>query len=75
MSEPQPVDLVVTAGHVLCMDGPEPVIDDGGVAVRDGGIVAAGPAADVLARHRGAEVVALPGHALLPGLTPTPTWP
>ena len=67
MSEPPPVDLVVTAGHVLCMDGPEPVIDDGAVAVRDGGIVAVGPAADVLARHRGAEVVPLPGHALLPG--------
>ena len=67
MIEPQPVDLVVTAGHVLCMDGPEPVIDDGAVAVRDGGIVEVGPAADVLARHRGAEVVALPGHALLPG--------
>ena len=49
-------DLVVRGGHVLTM-GPAGAIADGAVAIRDGEILAVGPAAEILATHPGAEVV------------------
>ena len=59
---------VVRAGWVLTVDAEDRVLADGAVAFCDGAITGVGPAAEVLAAHPGADVVHLPGHALLPGL-------
>ena len=59
---------MVRAGWVLTVDAEDRVLVDGAVAFCDGEITAVGPAVDVLAAHPGAEVVDLPGHAVLPGL-------
>lgn len=45
-----------------------PAVRDGAVAVRDGAIVAVGPARELLAAHAGAAVEDLGGCLLLPGL-------
>lgn len=47
------------------------VEEDGAVVVRDGIIVARGPAGDVLAAHRGEDVVDCRGGLLLPGFVDT----
>ncbi|MCU0504196.1 MAG: amidohydrolase family protein [Chloroflexi bacterium] len=49
-------EVVVRGGHVLTM-GPAGTITDGAVAIGGGGIVAVGPAAEVLAAHPAAPVV------------------
>ncbi len=59
---------MVRAGWVLTVDAQDRVLVDGAVAFLDGAITGVGPADEVLAAHPGAEVVHLPGHALLPGL-------
>ncbi|WP_182906982.1 amidohydrolase family protein [Microbispora sp. H13382] len=65
-------DLVVTGGHVLCMD---PAFPDGpaDVVVRDGVIVSVGPAAEI---PPGADVVDATGCVVMPGLVDTHrhTW-
>ena len=59
---PEPYDLIVRAGRVVC---PATGLDDpGGVAIRAGRIVAAGPEARGAAR----ETLDFPDGALLPGL-------
>jgi 5-methylthioadenosine/S-adenosylhomocysteine deaminase len=59
---------VVRADWVLTVDDADRVLTDGAVAFVDGVLTGVGPADEVLAAHPGAEVVDLPGHALLPGL-------
>lgn len=59
---------MVRAGWVLTVDADDRVLVDGAVAFSDGAITGVGPAAEVLAAHPDAEVVDLPGHAVLPGL-------
>jgi 5-methylthioadenosine/S-adenosylhomocysteine deaminase len=63
-----PAVTVVQADWVVTVDDSDRVITDGAVAFADGVLTAVGPARDVLAAHPGAEVLHLPGHALLPGL-------
>ena len=42
-SLPVSVDLLVLGGIVVTMDGERTILPDGGIAVRDGAIVAVGP--------------------------------
>ncbi|CAN5925641.1 amidohydrolase family protein [soil metagenome] len=57
---------VIHADHVLPGDGP-PVVDGAVVVAADGVIADVGPAAEVLPRHAGAEVVRVRG-VVFPGL-------
>ena len=59
-------DFVIRADHVVTCDHAMTVIENGAVAVRDGRIVAVGTAANV--SLEGAELVAVPGRILMPGL-------
>lgn len=69
----QDADLLVHGGDVLTVDATGTVVPDGAVAVRDGAIVAVGPAAQVRAAHRAAEEIDATGCLVLPGLINTHT--
>ena len=45
------VDLMVTSGTVVTMDGPRTIYDDGVVAVKGDTIVAVGPRSELEARY------------------------
>jgi 5-methylthioadenosine/S-adenosylhomocysteine deaminase len=60
------VDLVLTGGAVVTMDAERTVYPDGYVAIKDGRIVAVGPASEC--RHPATEVRRLADAAVLPGL-------
>ncbi|MEW1718225.1 amidohydrolase [Streptomyces sp. NPDC093109] len=66
-------DLLVHGGTVLTVDGAGTVVPDGAVAVRDGEILAVGPAADLRARYTAAEEIDASGCLVLPGLVNTHT--
>ncbi len=65
---PEPVDLLIEAGHVVPVEPHGVVLEDHAVAVRDGAIVAVLPIAEARARFTPAETVSRPGSALIPGL-------
>ena len=67
------VDLLIHGGDVLTVDAAGTVVPAGAVAVRDGGIVAVGPAAELRAAHRAAEEIDATGCLVLPGLINTHT--
>ena len=59
-------DLIVRAGFVLTMAGPN--IEDGAVAIRDGEILEVGPAGTILAKYSATQTISAPEGAMLPGL-------
>jgi len=63
----QPVDLIVTHGIVVTMDGGRAIYSDGSVAVRGDSIVAVGPRADVESRCKAEQVIDAHGGLVLPG--------
>jgi 5-methylthioadenosine/S-adenosylhomocysteine deaminase len=63
-----PVDLLIRSGTVVTLDKDRRVIVNGGVAVAAGRIVAVGPAEDLSARYRPADVLDAGGGIILPGL-------
>ena len=64
-------ELIIKGGTVLPMTPGSKVIPDGAVAVRDGAIVAVGPAAEI--PESGAEVLDAGGGLILPGFVNTHT--
>ncbi|MCW7947182.1 N-ethylammeline chlorohydrolase [Streptomyces hygroscopicus] len=70
------IDLLVHGGDVLTVDDAGTVVPDGAVAVRDGAILAVGPAEELRARYRtdgdGTDIDAR-GCLVLPGLVNTHT--
>ncbi|MFJ9122567.1 amidohydrolase [Streptomyces sp. NPDC102340] len=67
------VDLLVHGGTVLTVDDASTVLADGAVAVRDGEIVAVGPADELLARHTATDTIDATGGLVIPGLINTHT--
>src|SRR5271169_2677523 len=63
----QDVDLIVSGGIVVTMDGARAIYQDGSVAVRGDSIVAVGPRSDVEAQYHGAQVMDARGRLVLPG--------
>ena len=62
----QAIDTLILAGHVVPVE-PHGVLERHAVAIAQGRIAAVLPEAQALARFEAAEVVRLPGHALVPG--------
>ncbi|HEY0703333.1 MAG TPA: amidohydrolase [Candidatus Acidoferrales bacterium] len=62
------VDLVVTNGTVITMDGQRRVIANGAVAVRGDSIVAVGPSAEIGAQYDAAKTIDAHGAIVMPGL-------
>ncbi|HEX4543243.1 MAG TPA: amidohydrolase family protein, partial [Candidatus Acidoferrum sp.] len=61
------VDLLITGGLVLTMDGSRATYDDGAVAVRGDSIVAVGPRQDIEAKYSAAETIDARGKLIVPG--------
>jgi 5-methylthioadenosine/S-adenosylhomocysteine deaminase len=69
----EPVDLIITGGTVVTVDGKFSVFSPGAVAVRDRNILAVGPAAEINARFAGRTRYDATGKIILPGLVNTHT--
>jgi 5-methylthioadenosine/S-adenosylhomocysteine deaminase len=61
------VDLIVTGGIVVTMDGPRTIYSDGTIAVKGDTIVAIGPRVDVEAKYGAAQTIDANGSLVLPG--------
>jgi len=64
----QPVDLLVLGGVIVTMDQTRRVIDDGGIAITNGRIVAIGPRAEIERAYTARQRVSSVGKVLTPGL-------
>jgi 5-methylthioadenosine/S-adenosylhomocysteine deaminase len=61
------VDLIVSGGTLLTMDGARRLIDDGAIAVNGDTILAVGTRADIEAKYSAAQVITAKGKLVLPG--------
>ena len=64
----EPVELLVLGGTIVTMDQTRRIIDDGGIAVSKGRIVAIGPRAEIEARYTSRQRVSAAGKVVTPGL-------
>jgi len=62
------VDLIISGGTVVTMDGTRRVIENGGIAIKDGRIVAVDSAAAIDRNYSAREVVNADGKVVIPGL-------
>src|SRR5512135_15282 len=67
------VDIIILADSVLKMDANLSVVKDGAVAVRDGKVLAVGPAADICGKYTAGKTVGGKGKVAFPGLVNTHT--
>ena len=63
----QAVDLIVSGGTVVTMDGARAIYQDGSVAIRGDSIAAVGPRAEIESRYGAAQMIDARGHLVLPG--------
>jgi 5-methylthioadenosine/S-adenosylhomocysteine deaminase len=66
-AQQQNVDLLVTHGIVVTMDGKRAIYQDGAVAVRGDSIVAVGASVEVAATYKAAQEIDVHGALVLPG--------
>ncbi|HSX26361.1 MAG TPA: amidohydrolase [Chlamydiales bacterium] len=64
----QTVDLLILGGTVVTMNEARSVIDDGGVAIHEGMIVAVGSKAEIKKKYSSKRVIDGEGKAIIPGL-------
>src|SRR2546423_320530 len=62
------VDLIIRGGTVVTMDGSRRVIENGGVAVKKGRIIAVAEASEIDRKYVAREVVNATGKVVIPGL-------
>lgn len=62
------VDFIVAGDYVVTMDGAQPVIEDGAVAVDDGFIVAVGAYGEIKARYKAENTFEGGNRVVMPGL-------
>jgi 5-methylthioadenosine/S-adenosylhomocysteine deaminase len=68
------VDLIIRGGTVVTMDGSRRVIENGGVAIKGGRIVAVDDTADIDRQYVARDIINAVGKVVIPGLingTPT----
>ena len=63
-----PVDLIIRGGTVVTMDGSRRVIENGGIAIKDGRIVAVDTAALMDLNYSSRQVIEAQGKVVIPGL-------
>jgi 5-methylthioadenosine/S-adenosylhomocysteine deaminase len=61
------VDLIVTGGTVVTMDGARTIDDDGAVIVKGDTIIAVGPRAELEAKYAAPQTIDAKGKLILPG--------
>jgi len=62
------VDVLISGGTFVTMDGARRVIEDGAMAVKGGRIEAVGPRDEVLAKYNARETIDASGKVIIPGL-------
>jgi len=62
------VDLVVLGGAIVTMNSTRQVIEDGGIAVKGGRVVAVGSRAEIGRQYKGRQTVDASGKTIIPGL-------
>jgi len=62
------VDLIVSGGTVVTMDGTRTIYDDGSVVVTGDTIVAVGPRSELEAKYQASQTIDAQGRLVLPGL-------
>src|SRR5215212_7885223 len=62
------VDLLIVGGTIVTMDASRRVIEDGGIAVAGGRIVAIGPRAEIEGGYRSRQRIVATGRVITPGL-------
>ena len=67
------IDTLITAAHVLTMNGSDRVFSPGAVAIREGRIVAVGTPSELTALYSPKQKISRPRSAVLPGLVNTHT--
>ena len=67
-----PVDLLITGGTIITMDGSHRIIENGAIAVRDGEIQQIGTAGE-LRGTRAKQIINATGRVIIPGLINTHT--
>lgn len=65
---PQPAHLLVLGGILITMDDAGTIIHDGGIAIRDGAIVAIGTAEAMRTTYEAPQVIQADGCLVVPGL-------
>jgi 5-methylthioadenosine/S-adenosylhomocysteine deaminase len=63
----QSVDMIVSGGTLVTMDGARTILQDGSVAIKGDSIVAVGAKADIEGRYHGVETMDARGRLVLPG--------
>jgi len=61
------VDLIVTGGMVVTMDGPRSIYEDGAIAATGDTIVAVGPRTEIEARYTALQTIDAKDKLVLPG--------
>jgi 5-methylthioadenosine/S-adenosylhomocysteine deaminase len=61
------VDLIVSNGLVVTMNGPRTIYDDGALAIKGDSIVAVGPRGEIEGKYTAAETIHAGGKLILPG--------
>jgi 5-methylthioadenosine/S-adenosylhomocysteine deaminase len=64
----QPVDLLVLGGTIVTMDGTRRILDDGGIAVSGGRILAIGPRTEIASSYSSRQILNATGKLIVPGL-------
>lgn len=67
-ARPDRVDLLVLGGTVVTMDATRRIIEDGGIAVQDGKIIAVGTRAEIASHYSAKQTINGTGKAIMPGL-------
>jgi 5-methylthioadenosine/S-adenosylhomocysteine deaminase len=67
-NRPERVDLLVLGGTIVTMDAGRKVIDDGGIAVRNGRIIGIGPRAEIERSYTAQKRISGVGKLITPGL-------
>jgi len=62
------VDLIIRGGTIVTMDGSRRVIESGGIAIKNGRIVAVGTAAELDLNYQSRQVIEAQGKVVIPGL-------
>ncbi|MFW5896543.1 MAG: amidohydrolase family protein [Bacillota bacterium] len=71
MNEKIAVDLIVTGGDVMSMDGDNRILRPGAMAIRDGEILAVGTPKEIAARFVADRIIDARGKLAMPGLVDT----
>ncbi len=67
MSKKEKVDLLVSGGTIVTMDGQRRILEDSAIAVRGDAILALGPRAEIESKYVAPQTISAKGKLVLPG--------